>query len=113
MCRSRSVAQFIDARRLALMKPSAYLINTARGPIVNEAALVEALEKRRIAGAGLDVFEEEPLPSGSSAHEARQRRAHAALGWTTDHGYRAIRGDGRDALLAYLDGREFPIFKPH
>jgi glyoxylate reductase len=50
----------IDARALALMKPTAYLINTSRGPVVDEAALVEALKARRIAGAGLDVYEREP-----------------------------------------------------
>jgi phosphoglycerate dehydrogenase-like enzyme len=55
----------IGARELALMKPTAYLINTARGPIVNQAALVEALTQQRIAGAGLDVFETEPVPAVS------------------------------------------------
>jgi glyoxylate reductase len=50
----------IDARAFSLMKPSAYLINTSRGPVVDEAALVEALKARRIAGAGLDVYEREP-----------------------------------------------------
>jgi glyoxylate reductase len=50
----------IDARALSLMKPTAYLINTSRGPVVDESALVEALKARRIAGAGLDVYEREP-----------------------------------------------------
>ncbi len=48
------------------MKPDAVLINTARGPVVNEKDLIEALQQKRIAGAGLDVFEEEPLPADSA-----------------------------------------------
>jgi phosphoglycerate dehydrogenase-like enzyme len=51
----------IDARRLALMRPDAFLVNVARGPIVDQAALTKALRERRIAGAALDVFEHEPL----------------------------------------------------
>jgi len=52
----------INARTLALMKPTAYLLNTSRGPLINEADLVEALKAKRLAGAGLDVFEQEPPP---------------------------------------------------
>jgi phosphoglycerate dehydrogenase-like enzyme len=55
----------LGREQLALMKPDAVLINTARGPIVNEAALIEALQARQIAGAALDVFEKEPLSAGS------------------------------------------------
>jgi phosphoglycerate dehydrogenase-like enzyme len=59
----------IDARALALMKPSAYLISVTRGGVVDEAALIDVLRQQRIAGAGLDVFEREPLPKESPLWE--------------------------------------------
>lgn len=61
---NRHTHHLIGAKELALMKPTAYLINTCRGPVIDEAALVDALKDSRIAGAGLDVFEREP-PAGS------------------------------------------------
>ena len=54
----------VDARRIALMKPSAFIVNVARGPVIDQAALVQALRERKIGGAGLDVFETQPLPTG-------------------------------------------------
>jgi len=57
--------RLIDRPQLELMRPTAYLINTSRGPVVNEQALIEALQSGRIAGAALDVFESEPLPADS------------------------------------------------
>jgi D-3-phosphoglycerate dehydrogenase len=59
---SQRTRGLISARELSLMKPTAYLVNTARGPIVEEAALIAALRGKKIAGAGLDVFDVEPLP---------------------------------------------------
>jgi phosphoglycerate dehydrogenase-like enzyme len=61
--------KLIGARELALMKPTAYLVNTCRGPVVDERALIAALKARRIAGAGLDVFDREPLPADSPLTE--------------------------------------------
>ena len=57
---SEETHHLVNAERLRLMKPTAYLVNTARGPIIDQAALTEALRERRIAGAGIDVFEQEP-----------------------------------------------------
>jgi D-3-phosphoglycerate dehydrogenase len=59
-----STRGLLDARRLSLMKPTAYLVNTARGGVVDEAALIRALAEGRIAGAGLDVFDSERMPPG-------------------------------------------------
>jgi phosphoglycerate dehydrogenase-like enzyme len=101
----------IDARRLALMKPTAYVVNTARGPIVNESALVAALKGNRLAGAGLDVFDEEPLPAGHALTTLSNVVLTPHLGWPTDHAYDRFASAAGDVLLAYMDGREFPRFE--
>jgi phosphoglycerate dehydrogenase-like enzyme len=100
----------IDARRIALMKPSAVLVNTARGAIVDEAALVAALAERRIAGAGLDVFDLEPLPAGHPLARLDNVVLTPHLGWPTDQAYARFSEAAADVLLAYLDGRDFPRF---
>ncbi len=100
----------IDARRIALMKPTAYLINTARGAIVDERALVAALESRRIAGAGLDVFEHEPLPAGHPLTRLDNVVLTPHLGWPTDEAYAGFADAAAEVLLAYLEGKPVARF---
>jgi phosphoglycerate dehydrogenase-like enzyme len=100
----------INARRLGLMKPTSYLINTARGPIVDEAALCEYLLNHRIAGAGLDVFDTEPLPLDHPLTRLPNVVLTSHLGWPTDEMYAKFADAAADALLAHLDGRDVPRF---
>ena len=100
----------LDARRLALMKPTAYLINTARGPIVDEAALVATLRDKRIAGAGLDVFDQEPLPAGHPLTTLDNVVLTPHIGWPTDEAYERFADSAADVLIAYADGRDIPRF---
>lgn len=97
----------IGAHELSLMKPTAFIVNTARGPIIDEAALVRALQERRIAGAGLDVYEHEPKVSpalfgmpnvvlaphlGSAVRELRETMAHIVV----------------DNIVAVIEGKQPP-----
>jgi len=100
----------IDERRLGLMKPDAYLINTARGPIVAEEALCRVLASRRIAGAGLDVFDEEPLPLGHLLRQLPNVVLTSHLGWPTDEMYSKFADAAAEVLLAYLKGDDVPRF---
>lgn len=100
----------LDARRIELMKPTAYLINTARGPILDEPALVAALAEGRIAGAALDVFDNEPLRGGHALTKLPNVILTPHLGWPTDEAYEHFANAAADVLLAYLDGCEMPRF---
>ncbi len=100
----------LTAQRIALMKPTAYLINTARGPIVDEAALVAALAEGRIAGAGLDVFDQEPLPASHPLTKLPNVILTPHLGWPTDEAYERFADSAADVLIAYHEGREVPRY---
>ena len=95
----------VNAERLALMKPEAYLINTARGPVVDEKALTKVLQERRIAGAGLDVFEQEPSPKGTPLYQLDNvLLTPHALCWT-DQCFAGIGAADVKAVFDVMHGR--------
>ena len=89
---------------LARMKPTAYLVNTARGPIVDEAALLDALRERRIAGAGVDVFSVEPLPTDHPFRKLDNLVLTPHLGYATEDGLRIHYGQMVEAIDAWFKG---------
>jgi len=95
----------IDRAALARMKPSAYIINTARGPLIDEAALTAALEAGAIAGAGLDVFEVEPLPVAARLREIETVVLSPHVAGLSDAAVAAMAGRCVDNILSYLEGR--------
>lgn len=94
----------IGADELALMKDTAYLINTSRAGLVDQHALLEALRNHRIAGAGLDVFEEEPLPTDSPFRDLPNVLATPHLGYVTARNYRGYFTQAVEDIQAFLDG---------
>jgi D-3-phosphoglycerate dehydrogenase len=95
----------IAAADIALMKPTAYLVNTARAPIVDQAALLKALQEKRIAGAGLDVFETEPLPLDHPYRKLDNVVLTPHLGYVSEQNYRVYFGDVVENIRAFLDGK--------
>lgn len=94
----------LGARELGLMKRTAYLVNTSRGPIVDEAALVRALREGTIAGAGLDVFEPEPLPADHPFRSLPNIVVTPHLGYVTEETYRVFYGHALEDVQAFLRG---------
>jgi phosphoglycerate dehydrogenase-like enzyme len=94
----------VGAAEIGAMKPSAYLINTSRGPIVDTDALLAALESGAIAGAGIDVYDTEPLPADHPLRRAPRTVLTPHLGYVTEDTYATFYGDAVEDVLAYLDG---------
>lgn len=95
----------LNETRLRLMKKSAYLVNTARGAIVDETALVKALEESAIAGAALDVFVEEPLPKNHPLLALDNVVLSPHLGWPTDSGFEGFAENAVTNILDYMEGK--------
>ena len=100
--RSRSL---VTAAELGLMKPTAYLINTSRGPIVDEKALIAALNERRIAGAGLDVFDIEPLPLDHPFRHMDNVVITPHLGYVSQQNYERYFPDIVEDIRGWIDGK--------
>jgi len=93
----------VGAAELALMKPTARLINTSRGPIVDEPSLIKALRSHAIAGAAIDVFDQEPLPLQHPLRSMDNVLATPHIGYVTDSLYRTFYGDVVKSITTWLD----------
>jgi phosphoglycerate dehydrogenase-like enzyme len=101
---SPEMKNLVSVREFNLMKPSAYLVNTARGPIVNELAMVDALKSGKIAGAGLDVYDEEPLPIDHPLRSLDNTVLVPHAAGLTEDGLSVMYGGAVENILAFLDG---------
>lgn len=105
-----ATTHFVNAERLAEMKPSAVLVNSARGALIDEDALANALEKGQIAGAALDVFEVEPLPAGSQLRRAPGAILTPHVAWYSDSAIGRLQQLVADDIANHLSGR--PLRRP-
>lgn len=97
--------RIIGAAEIARMRPGAFLINTARGPLVDEAALIHALREKRLAGAGLDVYDVEPLPATHPFRTLDNVVTTPHIGYVTIEAYRRYFADAVEDIEAWLQGR--------
>jgi D-3-phosphoglycerate dehydrogenase len=95
----------VGAKELGAMKPTAFLINTSRGPIVDESSLLAALREKRIAGAGLDVFDVEPLPLDHPLRKMDNVVLTPHLGYVAEQNYRHYLAGVVDDIRGFLDGK--------
>ena len=109
---SRRTRGLVGAAEFAMMKPTAFLINTSRGPIVDEAALLAALHAGTIAGAGLDVFDQEPLPLDHPLRQAPRTILTPHVGYVNDNSYATFFVQAVENITAFLDGTPIRALNP-
>ena len=109
---SKRSSGLIGIPELGQMKPTAYLINTSRGPIVNETALIAALQKGIIAGAGLDVFDEEPLPLDHPLRNLDNTVITPHIGYVTTETYKIFFAETLENIQAFLNDAPVRVLNP-
>lgn len=100
----------VDAESLNRMKPTAYLVNSSRGPIVDEAALIDLLRRGGIAGAALDVYDKEPLPADHPFRTLNNVLATPHIGYVTENNYRTFFSQMIEDILAWHGGAPIRVF---
>jgi len=102
----------VNAEMLALMKPDAWVVNTSRGPIIDEAALLAALQGRRIGGAALDVFDDEPLPKDHPLRRLDNVVATPHVGYVSRENYATFYRETAENIAAFLAGKPRNVIEP-
>lgn len=102
----------VGAPEFAKMKKTAYFVNTSRGPIVDSAALVDALSSGKIAGAGIDVYDREPLPADDPLRKAPNTVLLPHVGYVSDGVYRIFYSDTLEDIKAWLSGKPVRVIEP-
>lgn len=109
---SERTRNLVTARELAMMKPTAYLINTSRGPIVTETALIDALRRQAIAGAAMDVFDQEPLPQDHPLRGLKNTVITPHLGYVTTEAYATMYSNAVENIRAFEAGEAIRVLNP-
>ena len=113
MVLSSTTKDLLKAEDLKQMKPTAFLVNTSRGPIVNEAALIDILKSRKIAGAALDVFDVEPLPQNHELRKLDNVLLSPHVGYISDENYGAFYGQTSENVLNFLEDKPVKVLGPN